>query len=161
MKLLFVNCCISRRGTGSRTHALAEAFLTAFRAAHPDAAVEEITQETLLALKPFDTALLQKRDALAEAGNFDAPVYALARQFREADAVVVAAPFWDLSYPAALRTYIEYISADLSLYRGGLLRRLRRAMAGVSHQRRRCGAGGQHRCAPLAAVSRHVRYSEI
>ena len=72
MKLLFVNCCISRRGAGSRTHALAEAFLTAFRAAHPDAAVEEITQETLLALKPFDAALLQKRDALAEAGNFDA-----------------------------------------------------------------------------------------
>ena len=111
MKLLFVNCCISRRGAGSRTHALAEALLTAFRAAHPDAAVEEITPETLLALKPFDAALLQKRDALAEAGNFDAPVYALARQFREADAVVVAAPFWDLSYPAALRTYIEYISA--------------------------------------------------
>ena len=112
MKLLFVNCCISRRGAGSRTHALAEAFLTAFRAAHPDAAAEEITPETLLALKPFDAALLQKRDALAEAGNFDAPVYALARQFREADAVVVAAPFWDLSYPAALRTYIEYISAN-------------------------------------------------
>ena len=111
MKLLFVNCCISRRGAGSRTHALAEAFLAAFRAAHPDAAAEEITPETLLALKPFDAALLQKRDALAEAGNFDAPVYALARQFREADAVVVAAPFWDLSYPAALRTYIEYISA--------------------------------------------------
>ena len=112
MKLLFVNCCISRRGAGSRTHALAEAFLAAFRAAHPDAAVEEITPETLLALKPFDAVLLQKRDALAEAGNFDAPVYALARQFREADAVVVAAPFWDLSYPAALRTYIEYISAN-------------------------------------------------
>lgn len=45
MKLLFVNCCISRRGAGSRTHALAEAFLAAFRAAHPDAAVEEITPE--------------------------------------------------------------------------------------------------------------------
>ena len=61
--------------------------------------------------------ILQKRDALAEAGNFDAPVYALARQFREADAVVVAAPFWDLSYPAALRTYIEYISAVGLTYR--------------------------------------------
>ena len=24
----------------------------------------------------------------------------------------MAAPFWDLSYPAALRTYIEYISAN-------------------------------------------------
>ena len=26
--------------------------------------------------------------------------------------VVVAAPFWDLTFPAALRTYIEYISAN-------------------------------------------------
>ena len=25
---------------------------------------------------------------------------------------MVAAPFWDLSYPAALRTYVEYISAN-------------------------------------------------
>ena len=25
---------------------------------------------------------------------------------------MVAAPFWDLSFPAALRTYIEYISAN-------------------------------------------------
>ena len=52
------------------------------------------------------------RDALAAENAFDAPVYALARQFRAADAVAVAAPFWDLSYPAALRTYIEYISAN-------------------------------------------------
>ena len=26
--------------------------------------------------------------------------------------MVVAAPYWDLSYPAALRTYIEYVSAN-------------------------------------------------
>ena len=112
MTLLFVNGCISQRGEESRTLVLARSFLDAWQARHPEAEVEEITPETLLALKPFDAALLQKRDALAEAGNFDAPVYALARQFREADAVVVAAPFWDLSYPAALRTYIEYISAN-------------------------------------------------
>ena len=111
MKLLFVNCCISQRGTGSRTHALADAFLTAFQASHPGAGVEEVTPETLLALKPFDPEMLDRRDALAKAGDFNAPVYALARQFQAADAVVVAAPFWDLSYPAALRTYIEYISA--------------------------------------------------
>ena len=29
-----------------------------------------------------------------------------------ADRMVVAAPFWDLTFPAALRTYIEYISAN-------------------------------------------------
>ena len=111
MKLLFVNCCISQRGTGSRTRTLADAFLTAFQASHPGAEVEEVTPETLLALKPFDAKMLDQRDTLAQAGDFSAPVYALAQQFRAADAVVVAAPFWDLSYPAALRTYIEYISA--------------------------------------------------
>lgn len=112
MKLLFVNCCISQRGGASRTKALADAFLTAFRASHPGAEVEEVTPEALLALKPFNAEMLNRRDALAAENAFDAPVYALARQFRAADAVVVAAPFWDLSYPAALRTYIEYISAN-------------------------------------------------
>ena len=112
MKLLFVNCCISQRGGASRTRALAEAFLTAFQAAHPGSEIQEVTPETLLALKPFNVEMLNRRDALAAEKAFDAPVYALARQFREADAVAVAAPFWDLSYPAALRTYIEYISAN-------------------------------------------------
>ena len=45
-------------------------------------------------------------------GAWDAPVFGLARQFRAADAILVAAPFWDMSFPAALRTYIEYISAN-------------------------------------------------
>ncbi len=42
----------------------------------------------------------------------DAPVFALGHQFREADGIVVAAPFWDLSVPAVLKVYIENISAD-------------------------------------------------
>ena len=111
MKLLFVDCCISQRGADSRTRALAEAFLQAFREVHPDAQMETVTTENLLALKPFDTAALDERDALASVGAFDAPVFAAARQFREADAVVVAAPYWDMSYPAALKAYIEHISA--------------------------------------------------
>ena len=111
MKLLVVDCCISQRGEESRTKALADAFLAAFRRAHPEAEVETVAQETLLALKPFDTEMLNQRDALGSAGNYDAPVFALACQFRDADAVVVAAPYWDMSYPAALKAYIEHISA--------------------------------------------------
>ena len=53
MKLLFVNCCISQRGEGSRTLALAKAFLEAWKAKHPEAEVETVEPETLLALKPF------------------------------------------------------------------------------------------------------------
>ena len=112
MKLLFVDCCISQRGTGSRTRALAEAYLEAFRTSHPEAEIETVQPETLLALKPFDVEMLNERDALASVGAWEAPVFALARQFRGADRIVVAAPFWDLSFPAALRTYIEYISAN-------------------------------------------------
>ena len=116
MKLLFVDCCISQRGEGSRTKKLADAFLTAFREKNPEADVETVTPETLLALKPFDVEMLNERDALASVGAWDAPVFSLARQLRGADAVVVAAPFWDMSFPAALRTYIGYISANALTY---------------------------------------------
>lgn len=112
MKLLYVNACISQRGADSRTAALAAAYLEAFCAAHPEAEVETVAPEALLALRPFDADRLNDRDALAGIGAFDAPVFDLARQFRSADRVVVAAPFWDLSFPAALRIYIEYICAN-------------------------------------------------
>ena len=112
MKLLIVDCCISQRREASRTRRLLRAYVESFCRSHPDVETETVTPETLLSLKPFDPAMLDERDALASVQAWDAPVYDLARQFRAADAVVVAAPFWDLSFPAALRTYIEYISAN-------------------------------------------------
>lgn len=110
MKLLMVDCCISCRGAQSRTRRLLKAFEEAFCAAHPTAQMERVPLETL-SLPSFDQNLLERRDALHAAGAFDDPLYALARQFRDAEEIVVAAPFWDLSYPAILRTYIEHISA--------------------------------------------------
>lgn len=112
MKLLFVDCCISQRENDSRTRKLAEAFLKAFQENRPEAEIQTVPPEAMLALKPFDAAMLDERDALASVGAWDAPVFSLARQFRAADQIVVAAPFWDLSFPAALRTYIEYVSAN-------------------------------------------------
>lgn len=111
MKLLFVDSCISQRGADSRTRRLAAAFLEAFAASHPDWELEMV-EVGALELKPFTAEMLSERDALASVGAWDAPVFDLARQFRAADAVVVAAPYWDLSFPAALRTYIEYVSAN-------------------------------------------------
>lgn len=111
MKLLFVDCCISQRGEDSRTAALCRVFLDAWKSAHPDGEVETLTLSQL-GLKPFDLEMLNERDALFSARQFQHPVYALARQFAQADAVVVGAPFWDLSFPALLRIYIEHISAN-------------------------------------------------
>ena len=112
MKLLIVDCCISQRGEDSRTRRMLRAYVEAFCRRNPDTETETVTPEELLSLKPFDPQMLDERDALMSVKAWDAPVYDLARQFRAADAIVVAAPFWDLSYPAALRTYIEYISAN-------------------------------------------------
>lgn len=111
MKLLFIDGCISQRGPDSRTRALANAFLSAFRESHPGAEVETAALEAL-DLKPFLPAALNRRDELAAVGAFGAPVFDLARQFQAADKIVAAAPFWDMSFPAVMRTYIEYISAN-------------------------------------------------
>ena len=115
MKLLFIDCCISQRGAGSRTRVLAEAFLSAFQGTHPQAEIETVVLEAL-DIKPLLPPALRERDSLAEAGDFSGPVFALARQFQQADKIVVAAPFWDLSFPSLLRIYIEHISANGLLY---------------------------------------------
>ena len=109
--LLFVDCCISQRRLASRTRALAEGYLEAFRTAHPDWEVEWVDLSAL-ALPPLTAEFLDRRDSLAAAGSFEDSVFDLARQFQRADAVLVAAPYWDMSYPAQLKTYIEHISAN-------------------------------------------------
>lgn len=111
MNLLFIDCCISQRGEGSRTAALCRAFLDTWRAQNPQGRVETAALAGL-GLKPFDVDMLNRREALFHARRFDDPVYSLARQFAAADRILVGAPFWDLSFPAALRIYIEYISAN-------------------------------------------------
>ena len=108
-KLLFVDCCVSQRGEHSRTLALARAYLDAFREKHPDWAVE---RAELAGLAPFTPEMLDQRDRLAKRGDFGAEVFAPARAFQAADAIVVAAPLWDMSYPALLNIYIEHISAN-------------------------------------------------
>jgi FMN-dependent NADH-azoreductase len=37
-------------------------------------------------------------------------MFAFARQFAEADTIVIAAPYWDLSFPAALKQYLEMVN---------------------------------------------------
>ena len=105
--LLFVNACV--RGERSRTLRLARAFLEAYRSGHPS---ESIVERDLCAqrLQPQYPEILAERDALWGAGGLDQPMFEPARQFAAARKIVVAAPFWDLSYPAILKIYLERIS---------------------------------------------------
>ena len=106
-QLLFINACV--RGERSRTEKLARQFLAAFQEGHPDYSITErnLYQERL---QPQYPEILAERDALWAAGRLDQPMFAPARQFAAADRIVIAAPFWDLSFPAVLKIYLERIS---------------------------------------------------
>lgn len=105
--LLFINACV--RGEHSRTLKLARRFLEGYQKAHPDTV---ITQRDLCAqrLQPQYPEVLAERDELWAAGRLDQPMFEPARQFAAADKIVVAAPFWDLCFPAVLKIYLERIS---------------------------------------------------
>jgi FMN-dependent NADH-azoreductase len=111
MKLLFADCCISQRGSGSRTGKLCSAFLTAAAEADPQLAVTHLDLNRTQ-LQPFTVGMLNERDRLFKNGQFENEIYAPAGQFRDADGIVIGAPFWDLLFPAKLKIYIEHISAN-------------------------------------------------
>lgn len=99
--ILFINACVR---SGSRTKKLAEYWLSQRR---------EPFEEVLLHTVGFPTAdedFIKKRSGLIEKGEFGDPMFALARQFAKADEIVIAAPLWDLSFPASLKQYFEQIN---------------------------------------------------
>ncbi len=102
-KILFVNACPRPE---SRTLILAEHLLSKLKG---DISELKLYNEKISNL---DRELLGKRTALAEAGDFSDDMFRYAGQFRESDILVIAAPYWDLSFPAMVKTYIEAISVQ-------------------------------------------------
>ena len=100
---LFINACVRR---DSRTRLLADELLKRW-----DEPFEEVCLETL-SFPVVDEAYMTTRAALHAEGAFQDPIYDLARQFAAADRIVIAAPYWDLSFPASLKQYIELINAN-------------------------------------------------
>ncbi|MBR5417897.1 MAG: NAD(P)H-dependent oxidoreductase [Clostridiales bacterium] len=100
--ILLINACVRK---DSRTKRLTDALLKKLPG--------EVTEVDLgkIDFPVVDEAFLQKRDALIEKQQWDDPIFALAMQFKSADTVVVAAPYWDLSFPASLKQYFEQINA--------------------------------------------------
>ena len=100
--ILFVNACPRE---GSRTLDLARHLLDKL-----ESPVEELPlfEENLL---PLNGKTLALRDKMIAQGNLEHPIFKYARQFAKADTVVIAAPFWDLTFPSALKIWLEYVMA--------------------------------------------------
>ena len=106
MKLLFVNAC--PRLEESRTLLLTRAFLDELTARRQDIAVTEHCLPRM-GLKPIDRDGLALREPLCDARAWDHPFLRPAVEFQQADAVVIAAPDWDLAFPSMLKVWVENV----------------------------------------------------
>ncbi len=104
-KCLFVDCLI--RGEESRTRELAEAFFEKLK----DYDIEHLILEEE-GLRPLTGDFFYERQELLEKNDLTHDRFRYAWQFKEADLIVIAAPFWDLSFPSLLKIYIENISVE-------------------------------------------------
>ena len=105
-EVLLIDCCVRREE--SRTARLARAFVSGLG---EDFAVSVIRPDEER-MRPLTGESLQERDRLLAEGALDRPRFDYARQFAQADIVVAAAPFWDMSFPAIFKIYIENISVE-------------------------------------------------
>ena len=99
--LLYINCCVREN---SRTKLLASDLLSKTGKPYTELKLENCN------FPRVDADYLQRRDNHITQGKFDDGMFDLARQFAEADEIVIAAPYWDLSFPAALKQYFEIIN---------------------------------------------------
>ena len=97
MKLLVVDCCI--RGNLSGTRKLYEAYLETL----PSTVEIERLYLCEEDLRPYRMEDIEKRIALLEAGNTSHEMFHYAHQFVNADRILIAAPYWDWSFPALLK----------------------------------------------------------
>ena len=102
MTVLFIDTCVREE---SRTKRLADYFL------------KHINDE-ISVIRPLDEGIsgldretLNIRDKALAEKDFTHPVLQYAVQFAKADMIVIAAPYWDLSFPAQLKDYIERVNA--------------------------------------------------
>lgn len=107
MELLWVNCCIRGREK-SRTYKISREYIDTFCGENAVSISEiDLTGRKLL---PYDNADLEKRDRLVASGSFNDPIFDYADRFRRADYIVISAPYWDLSFPSALKIFFEHVS---------------------------------------------------
>ena len=100
-KILFINACVR---PCSRTLELAETLLQKLKGDIQEIKLYETHFPAL------DLNGMEKRDRAAQNNDFSDPVFNAAKQFAAADIIVIAAPYWDLMFPAVLKSYLENIT---------------------------------------------------
>ena len=102
-KVLIIDGCI--RGSESRTLKIADAFLDEIQKTN-EAEIERVNLNEARIEPLFEDTLQTRENAL---GDWSNPVFSLATELKRADLIVLAAPFWEGTFPSAVHAYIENI----------------------------------------------------
>lgn len=100
MKILYINACVRNN---SRTNLLARHLLGKL-----SGNITEVRLE-LENIKPLNLELLTKRENLIIESNYDDEIFKYAKQFKEADIIVISSPYYDLSFSSLLKIYLENV----------------------------------------------------
>lgn len=102
-KILFINGCVR---PCSRTLELAKYVA--------DRLLGELEEVKLYEkeLPPLSLKEMELREIAAKSKDFSHSVFKLAKQFAEADIILIAVPYWDLMFPAVLKNYLEKITVN-------------------------------------------------
>lgn len=103
MNILYVNSCVRKE---SRTNSLAQYVLSKLQG---DIKEINLDAEKITSLYRVQ---LELRDDLIKNKNFSHTMFEYAKQFANSDIIVISAPYWDLSFPAILKTYFENINVN-------------------------------------------------
>ena len=107
--VLYINACVRKE---SRTDRIARAVLKKLGNEYTELYLPDEN------LQPLSEENLEKRTRLVEHGDYSDGMFDLSKQFAAADKIVIAAPYWDSSFPSVLKIYIEniYITGIISEY---------------------------------------------
>lgn len=101
MNILFINACVREK---SRTLMLADFYLKRLSGKTKQIDLQNTD------LYPLDNELLSQRDCLLHKEDLSHRMFQYAHDFAAAGQIVIAAPYWDMSFPALLKIYLENIT---------------------------------------------------
>lgn len=102
-QILFVDACTRKE---SRTRRLAESVLS-----HMDGSVTHLKLYGE-AVYPLDENVVHQREECVACGSCEPDHLRFAKQFAAADEILIAAPYWDLSFPSILKVYLENVTVN-------------------------------------------------
>ena len=152
-KVLYIKANIKNEGE-SRTFKVSDSFVEEYMKNNPqdEVIVLDLYKEKIDFLRPEDLGVVfgpKNEDSKKH------PVLKYAYQFAEADKYIIATPMWNLSMPAILKAYIDYVSVT-----GITFKYIEKGPVGLLNDKKAVhivSRGGEYGDAPYEMGDRYLR----